>query len=196
MGNLKLSFNIVVVKENCLLSLIIQNKKMSCFIKPHVVWMHLVGEVVRRLLDFHYLEITQKKNCKILLLTWYLKNNIDFCITNCIYFRVTNSKGQKVPKGFVEGIKGNLDLMPTYYPGWVMRLYIDYDLDDPIIRKLCNLACKPQYSNLDICHVKQLPGTPLKDARKIFPMNWRFFPTLDPQVFTNSWGIISSTLLA
>ena len=186
MGNLKLSFNIVDVKENCLLSLIIQKKKMSCLIKPHVVWMHLVGEVVRRLLDFHYLEITQKKNCKILLLTWYLKNNIDFCITNSICFRATNSEGQKVPKGFVEGIKGNLDLMPTYYPGWVMRLYIDYDLDDPIIRKLCNLACKPQYSNLDICHMKQLPGTPLKDARKIFPMNWRFFPTLDPQVSTIS----------
>ena len=89
-----------------------------------------------------------------------------------------------MPKGFVEGIQGNLDLMPIYYPGWVMRLYIGYDLDDPIIRKLCNLACKPKYSNLDICHVKQLPGTPHKDARKIFPMNWRFFPTLDPQVYT------------
>ena len=27
-----------------------------------------------------------------------------------------------------------------------------------------------------------LPGTPVTDASKIFAMNWRFFPTLDPQV--------------
>ena len=72
--------------------------------------------------------------------------------------------------------------MPKYYPGWILRLYTDYDLDDPIFGKLCNLACDEQYSNLDICHVKNLPGTPMLDASKMFGMNWRFFPTLDPQV--------------
>ena len=46
--------------------------------------------------------------------------------------------------------------------------------------ELCDLACSN--SHLDLCNVRSLPGTPVKDARKIFAMNWRFFPTLDPQV--------------
>ena len=29
---------------------------------------------------------------------------------------------------------------------------------------------------------RKLPGNPGIDARDIFAMNWRFFPTLDPQV--------------
>ena len=64
-----------------------------------------------------------------------------------------------------------------------MRLYIDYDLEDPIIKEVCHLACQSQYSSLDICHTKQLPGAPFKDVAKMFPMNWRFLPTLDIQVF-------------
>ena len=72
--------------------------------------------------------------------------------------------------------------MQKFYPDWIIRLYIDYDNEDPISRKLCDLACNAQYSNLDICHVKNLPGTPLSDSSKIFGMNWRFFPTLDPLV--------------
>jgi len=34
----------------------------------------------------------------------------------------------------------------------------------------------------DICDARNLPGTPMIDASEVFPMNWRFFPTLDPQV--------------
>ena len=30
--------------------------------------------------------------------------------------------------------------------------------------------------------LRDLPGTPVTDVGTIFPMNWRFFPTLDPQV--------------
>ena len=48
-------------------------------------------------------------------------------------------------------------------------------------QKLCDLACKSPI--LDICNAKRLPGTPEVDASKIFPMMWRFFPTLDPQVY-------------
>ena len=61
-----------------------------------------------------------------------------------------------------------------------MRLYYDLDKNDPTLKDLCNLACHD--ANLDICDVKNLPGTPFKDAAGIFAMNWRFFPTLDPQV--------------
>ena len=83
-------------------------------------------------------------------------------------------------KGYFEGIVGNLKLMPKYYPGWIMRVYYDMDAAHPVLKDLCNLACNNEL--LDICYVAQLPGTPMRDARKVFAMNWRFFPTLDPQV--------------
>ena len=61
-----------------------------------------------------------------------------------------------------------------------MRLYLDLSKTDQILNDICNLACDD--ANIDLCDVKNLPGTPLVDATEIFPMNWRFFPTLDPQV--------------
>ena len=81
--------------------------------------------------------------------------------------------------------------MKNYYPGWILRIYTDYDVEDPVFTKICDLACNGQYSHLDICHVKKLPGTPFSDGSKIFGMNWRFFPTLDPQVPTNFVKTIS-----
>jgi hypothetical protein len=83
-------------------------------------------------------------------------------------------------KGYFDGIVGNLELMPQYYPGWIMRLYYDMDKTDPVLNNICRLACNDP--NIDICDAKHLPGTPFIDARKVFAMNWRFFPTLDPQV--------------
>ena len=61
-------------------------------------------------------------------------------------------------RGYEEGIKENLELMPKFYPGWIMRLYTDYDIKDEIFGKFCNLAC--HYPFLDICHVEDLPGYP------------------------------------
>ena len=52
--------------------------------------------------------------------------------------------------------------------------------NDPIFIDLCKLACKNPI--LDICDVKNLPGIPYEDAHDVFAGNWRFFPTLDPQV--------------
>jgi hypothetical protein len=74
----------------------------------------------------------------------------------------------------------NLELLPVHYPDWVMRIYTDLEKSDPRFEDLCSLAC--QNPNLDICDVKNLPGTPLVDATKVFARNWRFFPSLDPQV--------------
>ena len=34
--------------------------------------------------------------------------------------------------GYFEGIAENLELMQTYYPGWIMRVYYDLEDDDPI----------------------------------------------------------------
>ena len=88
-----------------------------------------------------------------------------------------------------------------------MRLYHDIRSDDPVMQvhfvfessyqntnnvhagiykfvilfqDLCNLACAN--TNIDLCNVRQLPGKPMPNAIKIFPMNWRWFPTMDPQV--------------
>ncbi len=36
-----------------------------------------------------------------------------------------------------------------------------------------------------MCHASELPGTPMVNAEDVFAMNWRFFPTLDPQVNYN-----------
>ena len=84
-------------------------------------------------------------------------------------------------KQYFEGIKENLELLTQLYGDrWTMRLYFDLDPADPQLARLCDLACSNNH--LDMCHVGSLPGTPVKDARKIFAMNWRFFPTLDPQV--------------
>ena len=83
-------------------------------------------------------------------------------------------------KGYFDGIIGNLKLMPRYYPGWTMRLYYDLDKKDPVFKDLCDLACSD--TNIDLCNARSLPGMPFVDCTKVFAMNWRFFPTLDPQV--------------
>ena len=90
-----------------------------------------------------------------------------------------NSENSK-KKRFFKGIVGNLKLIPKFYPGWIMRLYYDLDGNNPVLKNICKLACSD--NNLDLCEVKHLPGTPVVDATNVFPMNWRFFPTLDPQV--------------
>ena len=88
-------------------------------------------------------------------------------------------------KGYFQGIAGNLKLIPKFYPGWIMRLYYDLDKNDPVLNDICELACSD--NNIDICEIKQLPGTPFVDATDVFAMNWRFFPTMDPQVYFISW---------
>jgi len=48
------------------------------------------------------------------------------------------------------------------------------------MKDLCKAACHDP--NLDLCHDKKIPS--LGDISKVFPMNWRFMPLLDPQVRT------------
>ena len=109
--------------------------------------------------------------------------------------KVLTYKGKNLPnilpyhisrvKNYIGGIKGNLNMMPIYYHGWIMRLYFDFRQlnlfkHKEIKNELCEIACT--YPNFDICDASNLPGTPVEDASKIFAKNWRFFPTLDPQV--------------
>jgi hypothetical protein len=83
-------------------------------------------------------------------------------------------------KQYFAGIVENLELMPNRYPDWVMRLYYDMEATAPLMQELCGLACGS--AHLDLCYVQELPGTPMRNASQVFAMNWRFFPTLDPQV--------------
>ena len=111
-----------------------------------------------------------------------LKNVFQFVSPKIVAFSFYGdlTTNQSREKGYFEGIRGNLDMMPTFYPDWTMRLYFDIEPDDPIMKNLCELACGNEF--LDLCDAGKLPGVPTIDARKAFPMLWRFFPTLDPQV--------------
>ena len=102
-------------------------------------------------------------------------------VISYVFYGQSNSEKHKVRKYF-EGITTNLQNMREMYgSSWIMRLYYDLDPSDhQLMTQLCDLACAdPQ---LDLCNVRSLPGTPVEDASNIFAMNWRFFPTLDPQV--------------
>jgi hypothetical protein len=59
-----------------------------------------------------------------------------------------------------------------------LRLYYDLADDHPLIKDLCEVACNNP--DIDLCHVRRIPA--LGDISKVFPMNWRFVPLLDPQV--------------
>ena len=93
----------------------------------------------------------------------------------------------------LQGIEENLSLMSQLYgDSWVLRLYYDLDpADQQLQLQLCDLACSN--NNIDLCNVRQLPGTPVADASSMFPMIWRFLPTLDPQVI-NSYPPFTTSL--
>ncbi len=74
-----------------------------------------------------------------------------------------------------------------YGPGWTMRVYYDVDAGggegvdgdgDTGLSSLCALTCSEP--DLDACDASDLPM--LGNATFAFPMVWRFFPALDPQV--------------
>ena len=113
----------------------------------------------------------------------------DFSISPCrgkgqkviaFSFYLTEDTARLNARSYFEGIKSNLNLMPKFYPGWIMRVYYNLDGRPEMLQELCQLAC--QNDQLDICDAGKLPGMPMEDARSVFPMIWRFFPTLDPQV--------------
>ena len=96
------------------------------------------------------------------------------------YFQVNDAILDQKFTSIIQGIADNLDLVPRHYPGWIIRVYYDLEPEDPELRRLCDLACSNP--SLDICHVRNNPAS--GDISQIFAMNWRFFPTLDPNVDT------------
>ena len=90
------------------------------------------------------------------------------------FYGNSNSSVRSAKQYFV-GIEENLEKMTELYgEDWVMRLYYDLEpSDQQLMGQLCDLACTN--NNIDLCNIRKLPGTPVKDAAKIFAMNWRFF---------------------
>ena len=131
----------------------------------HAAKLALREERVRKWLASLFMEIqTQQRAKSVNIFRWNVNNALHCCI--------------KKFTSFIQGIADNLDLMPQHYPGWIIRVYYDLEPDDPELRLLCDLACSNP--SLDICHVRNNPAS--GDISQIFAMNWRFFPTLDPNV--------------
>ncbi len=72
----------------------------------------------------------------------------------------------------------NVNLIPELYPGWTVRVYYDLEPGSSLLQDLCKFACANP--NLDLCYVRQLPSN--TNISRVFAMNWRFFPVIDPQV--------------
>lgn len=101
-------------------------------------------------------------------------------VSYAFYTNTMNRANKEKRRHYLQGIRINLDLVTKYYPGYVMRLYIEVDPDDPTLAELKGL--EQNSTNFDLCDIRNLPGTPMTNARMVFPMVWRFFPTMDPQV--------------
>ena len=64
-----------------------------------------------------------------------------------------------------------------------MRLYHDLGPNHPKAKALCKLTCEKKGGLLDLCDVGEAWGyTAVKNASDMFPMLWRFLPSLDKQV--------------
>ena len=95
------------------------------------------------------------------------------------YGNPKSSKHQS--RGYFEGIRANLDAISSFYNrDWSVRLYHNIGSKNPLMDDLCSLACAND--RLDLCPVNQQPHPLLANAVHMFPMIWRFFPTLDSQV--------------
>ena len=75
-----------------------------------------------------------------------------------------------------------------------MRLYHDLAPSHPKSKVLCSLACEE--NRLDLCHVGEVWGNAVvKNASELFPMLWRFLPSLDNQVCIKSLEKLNIYLL-
>ena len=76
--------------------------------------------------------------------------------------------------------------MQQFYPDWTMRLYTTFGSQKKSQNKLqqllCHWYCHSHKNVLDLCLMDQLPKDLGINPIQLFPMIWRFLPTLDPQV--------------
>ena len=91
------------------------------------------------------------------------------------YYGKQNSKREKeMFKNYFRGIFLSYERIIGKYPDWTMRLYHELEPEEHEFKTLCEFACvNPK---LDLCHAKSIPA--LGDVRQMFPMFWRFLPTI------------------
>ena len=96
------------------------------------------------------------------------------------FYGDVNSEAHKGRRYF-QVIKENLAIFSTFYGDlWKIRVHHDIAPGSHLHEKLCRLSCSNH--QIDMSHVKHLPHSLLPNASLLFPMNWRFLPTLDLQV--------------
>ena len=92
----------------------------------------------------------------------------------------TSKEAEKFKKKYFKGVVRNLRSLKFFYPGFVVRLYASRSL--PYLEYLCRLSCYEFKDIFDLCIIDNLKIGPIDDLNRMFPMIWRFLPTLDPQV--------------
>ena len=97
-------------------------------------------------------------------------------LTPIYMFRTTFDEYKR---DYFVGIERNLSLMKRFYgTDWIMRLYYHMSKNSTNWQRLCTLVC--QDSNIDICDVENNPK--FGNISNVFPLNWRFLPSVDDQV--------------
>ena len=108
---------------------------------------------------------------------WTLANSKIFYQLTPIYMFRTTFDDYK--RDYFVGIERNLSLMKKFYgTNWIMRLYYHLSKNSTNWQRLCTLVC--QDSNIDICDVENNPK--FGNISNVFPLNWRFLPSIDDQV--------------
>ena len=109
-----------------------------------VATQHIKEDRGRRLLDFQYtailIQIKVVLKVNLILFDNYLWRVLELHWILCMF--TSNISG------YFEGIVGNLQLMPIYYPGWVIRLYHDIRSDDPVMKVY--FAFEYSYQNTNV----------------------------------------------
>ena len=59
------------------------------------------------------------------------------------------------PPDYFYGIDINLKLLPSFYPGWTVRIYHDLAKEDPLRKTLEDFMIT--YNYLDLCHIDDIP---------------------------------------
>ena len=83
---------------------------------------------------------------------------------------------------YTGGFRRNLQSVKNNYPGYIMRLYHNYEQNSSMMKTMCEVFCDEPL--LDLCDIK---GEVLKyaysyDLTKVPGRMWRFLPMADPLV--------------
>ena len=119
-----------------------------------------------------------------------IKDEVFDVPSQCGDFASSRGPGQKVisfslygkrKRRYLEDLKINIKDVKAFYPGYIIRLYMDGNFSDAKeVGNLCELSCANDH--LDICPVHRLRLPSGRPMNATFGMNWRFAPMIDPLV--------------